>query len=64
MTTFQAKSCQNRVWKIWRCLWRWLPVLIASHLGPLQFVMIWRQFSPVLHSISGYIFPRSESFLS
>jgi len=63
MTTFQAKSCQNRVWKLWRCLWGWLPVLIASHLGPLQFVMISRQFSLVLHLIGVYIFP-SESFLS
>jgi len=64
MTTFQAKPCQNRVWKIWRCFWRWLPVLIANHLGPLQFAMILRQFSPVLHSIRVHIFPRSEIFLS
>jgi len=36
----------------------------ASHLGPLQFVVISQQFSPVLHSVSVYIFPKSESFLS
>jgi len=24
---FKQNLVKNRVWKIWRCLWRWLPVL-------------------------------------